>query len=168
MGAYQHQPISVGVHLGVLDDVPIWHPRTHDTKRKQCLRNLNDREYVRMGDLLVPTNSRTKDLVRSTLNTHPKKKKKLVYLFNFSEADRVLCSNCFDAYRLPMITSFPGIPKSTELAMWRFVTQFYIGEYLRFTEEGIGIKSEQRAPMVTARFGGRESRYDLITGGFRN
>ena len=105
MGAYQHQPISVGVHLGVLDDVPIWHPRTHDTKRKQCLRNLNDREYVRMGDLLVPTNSRTKDLVRSTLNTHPKKKKKLVYLFNFSEADRVLCSNCFDAYRLPMITS---------------------------------------------------------------
>ena len=97
-----------------------------------------------------------------------KRKKRLVYLFNFSEADRVLCSNCFDAYRLPMITSFPGIPKSTELAMWRFVTQFYIGEYLRFTEEGIGIKSEQRAPMVTARFGGRESRYDLTTGGFRN
>jgi hypothetical protein len=34
MGAYQHQPIGTRVHLGVLCDVPIWHPRTNDVERK--------------------------------------------------------------------------------------------------------------------------------------
>jgi hypothetical protein len=46
---YQCQPIDIQVPLGVLDDVPVWHPRTYDTKWEQCLRNLNNGEYVRMG-----------------------------------------------------------------------------------------------------------------------
>ena len=33
MGAYQHQPIGTRVHLGVLCDVPIRHPRTNDVEQ---------------------------------------------------------------------------------------------------------------------------------------
>jgi len=45
---YQDQPIGTRVLLGVLGDVPIRHPRTHDTKGKRSLRNLDDGEHVRM------------------------------------------------------------------------------------------------------------------------
>jgi hypothetical protein len=55
MGAYQHQPISTRVHLGVLCDVPSRHPRAHGAEREQCLRNADDREYIRMGNELVQT-----------------------------------------------------------------------------------------------------------------
>jgi hypothetical protein len=55
MGAYQHQPIGTRVHLGVLCDVPIWHPRAHGAEREQCLRNADDREYIRIGNGLVQT-----------------------------------------------------------------------------------------------------------------
>jgi len=48
MDAYQDQPIGTRVHLDVLADVPIWHPRTHDAKWKQSLRNLDDGEHVWM------------------------------------------------------------------------------------------------------------------------
>ena len=53
MGAYQHQPIGTRVHLGVLCDVPIWHPRAHGAEREHCLRNADDREYIRMGNGLA-------------------------------------------------------------------------------------------------------------------
>ena len=53
MGAHQHQPIGTRVHLGVLCDVPIWHPRVHGAEREQCLRNADDGEYIRMGNGLV-------------------------------------------------------------------------------------------------------------------
>jgi hypothetical protein len=53
MGAYQHQPIGTRVHLGVLCDVPGWHPRAHGAERERCLRNADDREYVRMGNGLA-------------------------------------------------------------------------------------------------------------------
>jgi hypothetical protein len=55
MNAYQHQPISTRVHLGVLCDIPIWHPRTHDAERRQRLRNVDDMEYVGMGNGLALT-----------------------------------------------------------------------------------------------------------------
>ena len=55
MGTYQHQSIGTRVHLCVLCDVPIRHPRTHDAERKQCLRNVDDREHVGMRNGLVPT-----------------------------------------------------------------------------------------------------------------
>jgi hypothetical protein len=55
MGAYQHQPIGTRVHLDVLCDVPIWHPRTHDVERKRCLRNVDNREYIGMGNMLALT-----------------------------------------------------------------------------------------------------------------
>jgi hypothetical protein len=55
MGAYQHQSIGTRVRLGVLCDVPIWHPRTHDAERKPPLRNVDDREYVGMGNGLAHT-----------------------------------------------------------------------------------------------------------------
>jgi hypothetical protein len=44
MGAYQHQPIGTQVNLGVLCDVPIWHPRAHGAEWELCLRNADDRE----------------------------------------------------------------------------------------------------------------------------
>ena len=33
-GTYEYQTISTRVHFGVLGNVPIWHPRAHDAKRK--------------------------------------------------------------------------------------------------------------------------------------
>ena len=55
IGRYQHQPIDARVRLGVLCDVSIWHPRTYDAKREECLRNANDREYVGVRNGLAPT-----------------------------------------------------------------------------------------------------------------
>jgi hypothetical protein len=52
MGAYQYQPIGIRVHLGVLCDVPMWHPRAHGIEWEQCSRNADDREYVGMGNEL--------------------------------------------------------------------------------------------------------------------
>jgi len=48
MGTYERQTIRARVHLGVPSNVPVWHPRTHDAKRKQLLRNPDDGEHVRM------------------------------------------------------------------------------------------------------------------------
>ena len=48
MGTYKHQTVGTQIHLGILSNVPIWHPGTHDTEREQCLRNPDDREHVRM------------------------------------------------------------------------------------------------------------------------
>jgi len=48
MGAYEHRTIGTWVHLGILSDVPIWHPRTHDANREQSLRNPDYRKHVRM------------------------------------------------------------------------------------------------------------------------
>ena len=48
MGTYKHQMVDARVHLGVLGNVPIWHPWSHDAKRKQLLRNPDDGEHVRM------------------------------------------------------------------------------------------------------------------------
>jgi len=47
-GTYKPQPVGTRVRLGVLGDVPIWHPRTHDAKRKQHFGNFDDGEHVRM------------------------------------------------------------------------------------------------------------------------
>jgi len=54
MGTYQHQPIGIWVCLGILGDVPIWHPWIHDAKRKECFRNLDDGEHIRMMFYLAP------------------------------------------------------------------------------------------------------------------
>jgi hypothetical protein len=59
---YQHQPIDTWIHLDVLGDVPVWHPRTYDAKRKQCLRNLDDGKYVWVGSGLAPVDPPTEDL----------------------------------------------------------------------------------------------------------
>ena len=48
MSTYKHQAIDTRVRLGVLSNVPIWHPRTHDANRKLRLRNPDDRENIRM------------------------------------------------------------------------------------------------------------------------
>ena len=68
MDEYQHQPIGALVPLGVLHDIAIWHPWAHDAKRKQCLRNLNDGEYVWVGKILAPPDFIAKGLVRSALS----------------------------------------------------------------------------------------------------
>jgi hypothetical protein len=57
IGTHQHQPISTRIHLGILGNIPTRHPRTHDAKRKQRLRNLDDREQIGMGDELEPVDS---------------------------------------------------------------------------------------------------------------
>ena len=48
MGAYQHQPVDIRVHLGVLGDVPVWHPRAHDAKQRQSHRNFDEGKQIRM------------------------------------------------------------------------------------------------------------------------
>ena len=48
VGTYKRQTIGTRVHLGVLGNVPIRHPRTHDANGKQRLGNLDDREHVRV------------------------------------------------------------------------------------------------------------------------
>ena len=53
MGTYKRQTIGTWVRLGVLGNVPIWHPRSHDANRKKRLRNLDDREQIRMGTELA-------------------------------------------------------------------------------------------------------------------
>ena len=54
MSTHECQPVRTGIHLGVLDDVPIWHPRSHYAKRKKTLRNLNDGEHVRVRFAFAP------------------------------------------------------------------------------------------------------------------
>jgi hypothetical protein len=41
-----------------------------------------------------------------------------------------------------MIVSLPNICESSSLVAQGFATKFYIEEYLRFTEEGMGVQSE--------------------------
>jgi len=48
MATYKRQTVGTRICLGVLSDVPIRHPRTHDANRKQFLRNLDDGEHIRM------------------------------------------------------------------------------------------------------------------------
>ena len=48
MGTYERQTIDTRVRLGVLGNVPIWHPRAHDANWKPRLRNPDDRENIRM------------------------------------------------------------------------------------------------------------------------
>ena len=48
MGTYKDQAIGTRVRLGILNNIPIWHPRAHDANRKLRLRNPDDMEYVRM------------------------------------------------------------------------------------------------------------------------
>ena len=48
VGTYKHQKVGTRVHLGILSNVSIWHPRTHDTEWKLRLRNPDDGEHVRM------------------------------------------------------------------------------------------------------------------------
>jgi len=63
IGTYEHQTIGTQVCFGVLSDVPIWHPRTHDTNRKQSLRNPDDRKHIRMRTELAPFDHATVCLV---------------------------------------------------------------------------------------------------------
>ena len=69
--AYQHQAISPRVHLDVLGDVPLRHPRSHNAKWKQWFRKLDDREnvWVRIG--LALFDHAAEYLARSELGTPP-------------------------------------------------------------------------------------------------
>ena len=69
MGTYKHQTISTQVRLGVLDNVPICHPRVHDAKWKPRLRNLDDMKHVWMRIELAPFEHTTVYLVRNELST---------------------------------------------------------------------------------------------------
>ena len=68
MATYQHQSIGVRVHLDVLGDVSVWHPRAHDAKRKQSLRDLDDGKHVRMRIVLALFSNATEYLVWSVLS----------------------------------------------------------------------------------------------------
>jgi len=68
VGPYQHQPIGARVHLGVLGDVPIWYPRSHDAKREKSLGNLDDGKHVRVRILLAPFDCATEYLVWGVLS----------------------------------------------------------------------------------------------------
>ena len=71
MSTYKNQTIGTRVRLGVLGNVPIWHPRTHDADRKQFLRNLDDPEHVRVRVELALFDYTAVYLVSSELSTLP-------------------------------------------------------------------------------------------------
>ena len=66
---YKDQPIGGPILQGVLGNVPIWHPRTHDAERKQCLRNFDDGKHIRMGLELSLPDHKTVYLAWSVLST---------------------------------------------------------------------------------------------------
>jgi len=47
-GTYKRRTIGTRIHSDILSNVAIWHPRTHDAKWKQFLRNSDDGEHIRM------------------------------------------------------------------------------------------------------------------------
>jgi len=71
MGTYKYQTIDTWVHLGVLSNVPIRHPRTHDAQRKELLRNPDDMKHIRMRIALAFFDHTVVYLVRSELSTPP-------------------------------------------------------------------------------------------------
>ena len=127
MDTYQQQPVGIRVHLSVLGDVPIWHPWIHHTKRKRLLRNVDDGEHVWMGNKHAPTDVTTEDLGWSVLST-PLMRGMVTYTFYFLHAARILCTNCFYAYRLPAIISLPDIHESTGCVVRAVITKFHVGE----------------------------------------
>ena len=141
---YQHQPIGTWVHLGVLGDVPVGHPRSHHAQWKQCSRNLDDWEQVRMRVDLAFFSYTAIDLVWRVLSTS-EKDRRVTHLFDFHQGSSVMCPNHLNTHRLPTIISLPDISEPTTKAAWGFVVQFYTGEGSRFTEEGVGVESEPKA-----------------------
>ena len=92
MGTYQHQPVGTQVRLGVLVDVPIWHPRSHDANRKQCLGNVDDRENIRVGgNGVAPVDIATEALVWSTLSMPLIKEKSHVHFQFASNKSNRMC-----------------------------------------------------------------------------
>jgi len=71
MGTYERQTIRTPVRLGILSNVPVWHPRAHDAKRKQLLRNPDDGEHVWMRIELALFDHATVYLVLSELSSPP-------------------------------------------------------------------------------------------------
>jgi len=47
-GTYKHQTVGTRIHFGILSNVPIWHPWTHDIEWKRSIRNPDDGENVWM------------------------------------------------------------------------------------------------------------------------
>jgi len=127
MDEYQHQPIGILVRLGVLHDIAIWHPWAHDAEWKQCLRNLNDGEYVRVGKILAPLDFLAKDLVRSALSL-TLIKKGTAHPFHFLQATCIPRPNRLDAYLVPMIIFLPNVRESKGIIVQRFITELYVGE----------------------------------------
>jgi len=71
MGTYKFETVSTRVHFDILSNVPIWHPRAHDTNRKQTLRNPDDGERVQMRIELAFFDHTAVQLVRNELSTPP-------------------------------------------------------------------------------------------------
>jgi len=69
MDTHQLQPIGSWVRLDILGDITIWHPWSHDAKREQCLRNINDGQHVRMRVGFSLFDHKTIYLVQSALST---------------------------------------------------------------------------------------------------
>jgi hypothetical protein len=65
-----------------------------------------------------------------------------------------MCANCLYAHQLSMIVSLPNIRESSDHVVRGFVAKFYVGEYSRFTEEGVGVKSEPQAKRGMGQMGG--------------
>jgi len=129
-GAYKHQPIDVWVYLGVLDDIPIWHPRSHDANRKQYLRlrNVKYGEHVRMGVTFTLLNH-TKEPLGWVTSICLGWDIKAAYSFHFLQAGRFLSPDCLNAYRLPTIIPLPNVREPGGRVFKGFVAQFYDGEY---------------------------------------
>jgi len=68
MGTYKYQTIGARVRLGILSNVPIWHPRDHDANRNQRLRTPDDGEHVWMRISLALFDHTTVYLVSNELS----------------------------------------------------------------------------------------------------
>lgn len=123
MGTDQHQTIGSWVRPDVLCDISVRHPRTHDTIRKRCLRNLDNGEHVRMRIGLDLFDCATESLVRDVLST-PLGKRGIPYKSVRPCFGLVPYPKHLDAYLLPTIISLPDIRESSARVAQGFITQF--------------------------------------------
>jgi hypothetical protein len=145
MGTHQHH------RVGMLVNIPIWHSWTHDVKWKRRLGCLNNGERGWIGNVRVPVDIMIEGL-GCALSTPLRDIQRAADLFDFPQEECIPRPNCLDAHWFPVVISLPDIRESKEHVVWEFITQLYVGEDSRSTEEGVSVESGPQAQRATETF----------------
>jgi hypothetical protein len=73
------------------------------------------------------------------------KQKRATYTFNLPQINQIVCANCLDTYRLPMMIPLPDICEAGGQVVRGFIAKLYTREDPRFKEERVRIKSNPQA-----------------------